>query len=70
MYIRNNGKLGFYYQWSYNDDVVDRSFHIELKGREGYVKSEEEIKSNIFVLPIKMGKIKNLKFSLKVTNCN
>lgn len=66
IFIRNTGKLGFYFQWIYNDDIVDRIFHIELSAREGYVKTDTEISSFIYITPIKVGKLKNFKMTLKV----
>lgn len=63
----NIGKVGFYYQWSYNDDVIDRTFHMEITGKEGYVKTDTEICCNFTVLPIKSGALKNFKLLLKVS---
>lgn len=69
-YVRNQGKIGFYYLWKYNDEFIDNKFDIKLNTLEGYVKMNSELAMILNITAMRNATLKNFRLELQVTEHN
>lgn len=64
--IRNAGNVGFYYQWTYNKEIIERKFIFNLSSTEGYIKMNTELNTTLKITALRNAVLKNYKLELQV----